>query len=265
MISTEAAAQTALNKCTAASTYANSTAHALSTTKDCVFTPKRTKIKLYKMAICSEAPQVGTTTGCSILFNDPAGRDVIINGTSASVSLANEITLTEGTYKYAVIQMSNKFGYDASFTFDSNRTDSSGGSGRYCYTNGTATTEFGVMDNTTCSASDASQFSVHSSVGFIPAGSPYNKIDGGTTIGTFSGYFMDANNQRATITLSPPSTNSDSIWVLQTFTNPPSITPNTSNIDFSILMTDSMRIKFRNNGSIDGMNLWQFGLKATVN
>lgn len=281
MISTEAAAQN-LPRCTSTSSSASGTSP-VNGTPSCLFTPKSTELKIYSLAICEEAPAIGSNEGCAVLFSDPAGRTVTINGTSSNLTLSDDISIAEGTYKYGVIHISNEIGFNASFSFTSNRSAKNitnnglNGNGTVCYTNGTKTSEIPdsgqsiVMNNTTCGDSDLSRTSVHRGAGALLFPAPYNKLTGTSSEGSFSAHFLDADNNPATINFQGQyghpnnSTNAKSIWALQTFYVAPTVSPNTTNIDLSILMTDAMRMRFDGDGSIGGMNLWQFGVKVSVN
>ena len=101
----------------------------------CALTPDSLLLKVYEFGLCTGASSPSDKSNCTSLFTSDTGK-VVDLAVGVSASLANDISLPEGTYTNAYIVLSNETSLKATLEFDTSRTDFDGGSGKFCYTDG---------------------------------------------------------------------------------------------------------------------------------
>ena len=126
--------------CTTSSTYALHTGPDSATDPDehgyCYFTPTAMNVKIYEFGLCTAASSPTNKSSCETMFENTAGVDFNLSVGSVS-DLLGDMTVTEGvTFTHAYIILSNETSIVTSMEFTAARTDDSGNSGRFCYTDG---------------------------------------------------------------------------------------------------------------------------------
>lgn len=117
---------------------------------DCRLTPESYSIKLFKVALCSEAPdlmsrarydnlgegyQVDLSSCDAVVFENPAGKSMSIKLGESTTLNSRGIPKIEGkTYTHYVIIIGPELGVKASAKFANTMNDGANGSGQYCWT-----------------------------------------------------------------------------------------------------------------------------------
>jgi hypothetical protein len=107
----------------------------------CDFQAEQLKLKVYKVAMCTQAPSFDTAiqpnfSSCSFIYNNDTYSEITVSA-STGFNLSGLTKPAAGTYKYILLVTSNDVKIKAQAHFDTDRTSSlGGGSGRYCWTNG---------------------------------------------------------------------------------------------------------------------------------
>lgn len=245
---TLAKATVAGTACTASSKYSDHTGTDSATYSEsedgyCTITPDSMKVKIYEFGLCAGASSPSDKSACTTLFSSPTGTEIDL-AVGLSVSLADDVTLAEGSYANAYLVLSNVTSLKASHTFSSSRSDLDGNSGNICYTNGRSWDD---NPNTiiTCAATDAAVHSVET-IGFgdidnnlhIATVPDYRVSVAGTSVVTDL-YMIDSSG-----TLSTAFADDFAIYGDQTLTTPVSITPTTSGLDLGISITNGIALGF---------------------
>ena len=117
------------------------------------------KLEVYEFGLCTDFPTVADRSKCTELFKDPTGKDLNISK-NASLPMGGDVTLEDGTYTHAYIIVDNNTKIKSVHEFSAARKDMAGGTGKFCYSNGTVRTEDTDLELTnvvvTCGATDAS-------------------------------------------------------------------------------------------------------------
>lgn len=126
--------------CTTSSTFALHTgpdsATAPSEDGYCYYTPTAMNIKIYEFGLCTAASSPTNKSSCETMFENTTGIDFNLSVGSVS-DLLGDMTVTEGvTYTHAYIVLSNETSIVTSMEFTVARTDDSGNTGRFCFTDG---------------------------------------------------------------------------------------------------------------------------------
>lgn len=245
---TLAKATVAGTACTASSKYSDHTGTDSATYSEsedgyCTITPDSMKVKIYEFGLCTGASSPSDKSACTTLFSSPTGTEIDL-AVGLSASLADDVTLAEGSYANAYLVLSNVTSLKASHTFSSSRSDLDGNSGNICYTNGRSWDD---NPNTiiTCAATDAAVHSVET-IGFgdidnnlhIATVPDYRVSVAGTSVVTDL-YMIDSSG-----TLSTAFADDFAIYGDQTLTTPVSITPTTSGLDLGISITNGIALGF---------------------
>ena len=245
---TLAKATVAGTACTASSKYSDHTGTDSATYSEsedgyCTITPDSMKVKIYEFGLCTGASSPSDKSACTTLFSSPTGTEIDL-AVGLSASLADDVTLAEGSYANAYLVLSNVTSLKASHTFSSSRSDLDGNSGNICYTNGRSWDD---NPNTiiTCAATDAAVHSVET-IGFgdidnnlhIATVPDYRVSVAGTSVVTDL-YMIDSSG-----TLSTAFADDFAIYGDQTPTTPVSITPTTSGLDLGISITNGIALGF---------------------
>ena len=112
----------------------------------CDFKAAELKLKVYKVALCSQNIIFSDSTqpnlsSCSYIYNSDTSSEVTVN-TNAAFNLDKLTKPATGTYPYILLVTSNSVKIKAQAHFNSSRIaeDSGGGSGAYCWTDGSTLT-----------------------------------------------------------------------------------------------------------------------------
>ena len=103
---------------------------------NCNYTPDGMRLKLYKIMLCEQLPNVANyNTTCKPLVDFASGKDVEITADGTSPILDGDVSLSEGTYTHAVIVISNRITskFTQNFTQPIQGKD---GIGTTCWSNG---------------------------------------------------------------------------------------------------------------------------------
>ena len=106
----------------------------------CDFQAEQLKLKVYKIAVCTQAPSFDTAiqpdfSSCSFIYNNDTYSEITVSA-STGFNLSGLTKPAAGTYPYILLVTSNDVKIKAQAHFDSSRTSSGGGgSGAYCWTN----------------------------------------------------------------------------------------------------------------------------------
>lgn len=112
----------------------------------CDFKAAELKLKVYKVALCSQNIIFSNSTqpnlsSCSYIYNSDTSSEITVN-TNAAFNLDKLTKPATGTYPYILLVTSNSVKIKAQAHFNSSRIaeDSGGGSGAYCWTDGSTLT-----------------------------------------------------------------------------------------------------------------------------
>ena len=103
----------------------------------CLFTPEAMRINLYEIRLCETYP-VATdyTEKCNVLVSNAAGKMVSISNDLSTKITDQEISIAEGTYKFATVLVAPTIESRFSITFDSSMQGANAGTGTTCWSNG---------------------------------------------------------------------------------------------------------------------------------
>lgn len=101
----------------------------------CFATPQALNIRLYEFGLCTSEASPNNREQCTTLFSNSTGLALELSA-GVSLPLATDISIAEGTYTHAFVVFSNVTSLEAVIEFASPRTDDSGSTGVYCYTDG---------------------------------------------------------------------------------------------------------------------------------
>lgn len=104
---------------------------------NCLFTPEAMRINLYEIRLCETYP-VATdyTEKCNVLVSNAAGKMVSISNDLSTSITDQEISIAEGTYKFATVLVAPTIESRFSITFDSPMQGANAGTGTTCWSNG---------------------------------------------------------------------------------------------------------------------------------
>jgi len=237
----------------------------------CKSTPDAMKLKFYKLALCKEKPTYSDESKCVFILNNSSGVETEIAVGVSSNLFNGDISIPEGTYKYAMLLIDNTIAIKKTLEFDTGNEQFDGravgtAAGKYCWTNGKTIT-WGYTDNADqpihCGSSPEPSFSSETFYAF-GGDNPCtvaNKVLNEETLTTFYDIYLLSNlTTQATVDISncmPTKPNDGNeanyIWGVQTFKNPPTISANTKKIDLGFQLTDGMNISF--NGTLGNCRL----------
>lgn len=231
----------------------------ITTTSACTVTPDAVYFPIYKFGLCEEVPTyLNYLSACTFLYDNSSGNTVSVT-TSSNFQLTNNISITEGTYRAAVVLVGNTIGVSHTEVFAAARKglEESGGSyadstGEYCSTRLDSGSEDDFLSNLDCASSELTPgiFSetdgAYNTSGIggrctISSGA----IDSNLTFTTSSGSTAVCGmlNESTLETYTSGDTNATRQLVVQTFTSPVLITANTRSMDISFKVTDMLSIE----------------------
>ena len=214
----------------------------------CYHTPQTMEVKIYEFGLCTGAASpLSRSSNCSTLFSAADGKVVNLS-VGSSLPLSDGITLDEGTYTHGYLLVSNLFKIKSVIEFSTDRVDDTGGTGKFCYTNGDSVNDVPAPKSVISCGVDASAAQVsseRSSVGYTTAGGDYTSkqmgyglVMGGETIltdlymTTTDGVEAENAGQEA------------AFFAIQTLVDEVIITPNTTELDIAFSITDGVVLGF---------------------
>lgn len=237
---------------------------------ECDATPDSMSVKFYKLGLCTSKPSYDDYSACTFLFENDQGKEVTLSKTFTDELVSGEISIPEGSYKYAMLVIEKTIGIKKTLNFDNAIAAMDGTTGKYCSTNGNPKIDAPTAHNQslwscTNNASSQAVTSSQSFNGFFnddfdsnaaigPNNMPfvvglYDQVTSAASKfdvilmaseGTLANVGVALNNYN-----SPYATgNATKIWGAQTFTNPIIIDANTSVVDLGFAIDDGMMAGF---------------------
>lgn len=214
----------------------------------CYHTPQTMEVKIYEFGLCTGAASpLSRSSNCSTLFSAADGKVVNLS-VGSSLPLSDGITLDEGTYTHGYLLVSNLFKIKSVIEFSTDRVDDTGGTGKFCYTNGDSVNDVPKPQSVLSCGADASAAKVsseRSSVGYTTAGGDYTSkqmgyglVMGGETILTDL-YMTTADGVEA-----ENAGQEAAFFAIQTLVDEVIITPNTTELDIAFSITDGVVLGF---------------------
>ena len=116
----------------------------------CDFQAEQLKLKVYKIAVCTQAPSFSRVnqpdfSTCSFIYNNDTYSEITVSA-NAGFNLSGLTKPAPGTYRHILLVTSNDVKIKAQAHFNSSREafTSGGGSGSYCWTNGSVVNYVGA-------------------------------------------------------------------------------------------------------------------------
>ena len=212
----------------------------------CLSTPSSLVLKIYEFAICTAEADPSDTSMCTKLFEKTAGEDFDLS-VGASLSMADNLSIQEGTYTHAYLKVSKDTKLKSTLDFSPNtRFDLDGREGKFCFTDGRSIQE--TYSIITCSNTAAPEYSSET----IRMSDDINTYNGtmldykavveSTTIFTDL-YMVDSDGDAST------SFDDDfAIMGVQELSTAVTINPATTSLDVGFSVTNGMSFGFMQNG-----------------
>ena len=211
----------------------------------CYQTPETMEVIIYEFGLCTGAASPSTKSAqCSTLFSSTNGKAFNL-AVGLSLPLSDGITLDEGTYTHGYLLMSNLLKIKSVIEFSTNRVDDTGGTGKFCYTDGRSVNDDpeSVMSCSTdasaaVASSERSSVGSGSGVSYTPKMLGYSLPMGGETIltdlymTTTEGVEATNKNQEA------------AFFASQEMNDAVNITPNTTGLDVAFSITNGVTLGF---------------------
>jgi hypothetical protein len=215
----------------------------------CLSTPSSLVLKLYEFAICTAEPDPSDTSMCTKLFESAAGEDFDLS-VGASLSMAENLSIEEGTYTYAYLKVSKDTKLKSTLDFSPNtRFDMDGREGKFCFTDGRSIqSTYSIIKCANTAAPSYSEETIRFSDnntynGTVP---DYPAVVGSTTILTDL-YMVDSDGDA-----SERFADDFAIMGTQELGTAVTITPATTSLDVGFSVTNGMSFGFMKNGdSVD--------------
>lgn len=224
-----------------------------SNAQECLKEVTSFKLKVYEFGLCTDFPTVADRSKCTELFKNTTGFDLTISK-NASLPMGGDVTLEEGTYTHAYIIVDNNTYLKSVHEFSAARKDMAGGTGKFCYSNGTDRTEDNDLELTnvvvTCGATDASaanKETIKFDNGASPSGyKAFDLVDplsgGVTSTGYTKLYTLTAAGVAGT------AWNTDHSILAGQKIAPVEISVNTKGLNIAFTVTDNVSFNFIANG-----------------
>lgn len=211
----------------------------------CYHTPETMEVIIYEFGLCTGAASPSSrSSNCSTLFSAVNGQIMNLS-VGSSLPLSDGVTLDEGTYTHGYLLVSNLFRIKSVIEFSTDRVDDTGGTGKFCYTDGrSVNNDPKSVLSCGADASAAVASSERSSVGYTAGGAytskimGYGLVMGGQTILTDL-YMTTADGVEAI--------NADqeaAFFASQKLVDEVNITPNTTELDIGFSITDGVVLGF---------------------
>ena len=245
----------------------------------CRLSPEMTKFKLYYISLCQEQPTVQNfRTMCSPLFDNANGKEASVS-INDQVSIADEVTLREGTYPYAAILFASTISFSIKKKFSPARTGKTG-TGEWCWTLDAVITDarypsVNVSGNyiADCGATPPALIGtqVYSSrAHYTSVAQGFTSSNAGSNeVGSWTTHYLLSDETLTSGDSTDYSTWPETKYLLgiQTFNTPVTISPNTTNINTGFLMTNAfdVRVTGATNTNINMFSPSDFGFKIISN
>jgi len=205
----------------------------------CLSTPSSLVLKIYEFAICTAEADPSDTSMCTKLFEKTAGEDFDLS-VGASLSMADNLSIQEGTYTHAYVKVSKYTKLKSTLDFSPNKGfDMDGREGKFCFTNGDSIQE--TYSIITCSDTAAPKYS-DETIRFSDNNTyngtilNYEAVVGSTTIYTDL-YMVDTDGAAST------SFDDDfAIMGVQELSTAVTINPATTSLDVGFSVTNGMSL-----------------------
>lgn len=233
-------------ECTATSTYADHTGVDSAQASEgedgyCSFTPDSLKLRVFEFGLCTGANSPTNKANCETMFKNSSGT-VIDLAVGSTADIVKDITLTEGTYTNAYLVLSTETSMKAAIEFSASRTDSGGGSGTFCFTNGDSVDD--GDDIITCSNTNSAQHSIETIKFYDLGGNYVNSVDDYTVTVAGSQTITDLYMIDSSGNLSTGWNDDFAIYGDQTLNSPVTISATTSGLDIAISVTNGVAFGF---------------------
>lgn len=226
----------------------------------CTFTPDSMRVQVYQFGLCETAPSLSDDGDCQFFVNSDTAVEVDLTDGGA-FNLANEGSLTTGTYSYVLMRWDNTLGFSHQFdAFTTALSGADGVAGTYCYSNGNTETTSplafatrGISCATSAATASASQ-SV-TSYELVHFGGGLTSLPGTLLSGgTYTAYLLDADRSQSTATLTTDTTtlagstlswhtsSAAYMWVLITLSTPIEISATTTSLDIGVNLKDGFAL-----------------------
>ena len=248
---------------------------------NCTVTPDEVYFPIYKFGLCEEVPTyLNYMTACKFLYDSTTGQTVAVTS-SSNFQLANNISISEGSYRAAVVLIGNTIGvlHNDVFAAPWDGLEKSGGggysvtNGKYCSTRLDSGSEDDFDSNLDC-ANSALAGGIFSetdgayntaglggrcsiAAGAISSNLTFNTASGSTTVcgmldastlETYTGNDTDATRQLVT----------------QTFATAVKISPNTTSLNIAFKVTDMLSIEDVSGGGVDYIQAYLDGFEIAI-
>jgi hypothetical protein len=215
----------------------------------CLSTPSSLVFKVYEFALCTAEPDPSDTSMCTKLFEKAAGEDFDLS-VGASLSMADNLTIQEGTYTHAYLKVSKNTKLKSTLDFSPNtRFDLDGREGKFCFTDGRSIQE--TYSIITCSNTAAPEYSSET-IGLSDNNTyngtmlNYEAVVGSATIYTDL-YMVDSDGAAST-----SFADDFAIMGAQELSTAVTINPATTGLDVGFSVTNGMSFGFMQNGDSEG-------------
>ncbi len=211
----------------------------------CFHTPRAMNILLYEFGLCTSSASPSNRSQCTTLFNSSAGVALELSA-GARLPLTAGVSVSEGAYSHAFVVLSNQTSLEVVIQFSSPRTDDSGSSGLFCYTDGRSINSSDSIIS--CGGNSAAAV----------ASTEIIALGGGAYSNTLLDYTVNMQGETVVSDLyaitnsGVLSTNANDDFALfgsQLLNQPISITPNTTNIDIGFSVTGGVTVGFVDNAA----------------
>jgi len=212
----------------------------------CLSTPSSLVLKIYEFAICTAEADPSDTSMCTKLFEKTAGEDFDLS-VGASLSMADNLSIQEGTYTHAYVKVSKYTKLKSTLDFSPNKGfDLDGREGKFCFTDGRSIQD--TYSIITCSDTAAPKYS-EETISMSDDSDKYNgtmldykAVVGSTSISTDL-YMVDSVGKASS------SFDDDfAIMGVQELSTAVTINPATTGLDVGFSVTNGMSFGFLKNG-----------------
>ena len=222
--------------------------------KWCLATPQEAIITIDYLGLCKTQPTVSDYEAvCEPLVALGASKTVTIER-GAAQDLADQISISEGVYKYAAVLITNEIKHKSIFEFNNSRKGTGGSQGNYCWSiDGNAENTNSTDDSTFRAKCGAA---VDNTLGFNV--SKKNQLfdpSNGNSLGCIyqsttptTSYSVNVMQGYTTSNSADCIANNSATHMLglQTFNTPVNITPLTTNVDMGFRLENTFGISFSN-------------------
>ena len=257
---------------------------------ECVTSPRSLIFKVYELSLCTEAATPSnqapgaTNNPCTKLHYDVDGEEIDLTAGGGSISLGSDFSIDEGLYSHALLKLGTEFTMATKIQFQNPQTSTDNSSGEFCYSKGVNTNLMPAANDSHFSCASAFPASVLANDELINLFGQDNSPDGDawtnsdvaedgyyqntemdvlTVIGVVSSttdlYILDSNGVLATGDLDydggEPTLRGSStrtyILANQDLVPNVEISPDTTNVEIGIKVTNSSGIGFNTSGEVE--------------